>query len=106
MKQPYEIYMALRYLSAHGNSWFISFISFVSISGICLSVAVLIIVLSVMNGFESEINKRIVNVETNITIKRTNPIDYNTMEDLELSFIEGKKVVFPSLESKGIMEFN
>ena len=28
------------------------------------------------------------------------------MEDLDLSFIEGKKVVFPSLESKGIMEFN
>ena len=48
-----------------------------------------------MNGFESEIHKRIVNVEPHITIKSTNPIDYNPMEDLDLSFIEGKKVVFP-----------
>ena len=85
---------------------FISIVSIVSSIAIAIGIASIIIVLSVMNGFESEIHKRIVNVEPHITIKSTNPIDYNPMEDLDLSFIEGKKVVFPSLESKGIMEFN
>ncbi|MDC3266700.1 lipoprotein-releasing ABC transporter permease subunit [Gammaproteobacteria bacterium] len=68
MKQPYEIYMALRYLSAHGKSGFVSFISLVSMSGIGLAVAVLIIVLSVMNGFERELQQRILSIMSHATI--------------------------------------
>ena len=101
-----KFFIARRFLLTKDKGQFISIVSIVSSIAIAIGIASIIIVLSVMNGFESEIHKRIVNVEPHITIKSTNPIDYNPMEDLDLSFIEGKKVVFPSLESKGIMEFN
>ena len=101
-----KLFIARRFLLTKDKGQFISIVSIVSSIAIAIGIASIIIVLSVMNGFESEIHKRIVNVEPHITIKSTNPIDYNPMEDLDLSFIEGKKVVFPSLESKGIMEFN
>lgn len=101
-----KFFIARRFLLTKDKGQFISIVSIVSSIAIAIGIASIIIVLSVMNGFESEIHKRIVNVEPHITIKSTNPIHYNPMEDLDLSFIEGKKVVFPSLESKGIMEFN
>lgn len=101
-----KFFIARRFLLTKDKGQFISIVSIVSSIAIAIGIASIIIVLSVMNGFESEIHKRIVNVDPHITIKSTNPIDYNPMEDLDLSFIEGKKVVFPSLESKGIMEFN
>ena len=68
MRQPYEISMALRYLRIRGRNGFISFISLVSMVGIGLAVAVLIVVLSVMNGFEHELRQRILNVVSHATI--------------------------------------
>jgi lipoprotein-releasing system permease protein len=55
LRQPYELSIAARYLRARSSHSFISFISAVSMIGIALAVAVLIVVLSVMNGFESEL---------------------------------------------------
>ena len=68
MRQPYEISMAVRYLRVRGRNGFISFISLVSMVGIGLAVAVLIVVLSVMNGFEDELRQRILNVLSHATI--------------------------------------
>ena len=68
MKQPYEVSIAMRYLRARGRSGFISFISLVSMVGIGLAVAVLVVVLSVMNGFESELQQRILNIVSHATI--------------------------------------
>jgi len=59
MRQPYELSIALRYLRTKSAHSFISFISAVSMVGIALAVALLIIVLSVMNGFENELQQRI-----------------------------------------------
>ncbi len=84
---------------------FISIVSIVSSIAIAIGIASILIVLSVMNGFESEIHKRILKVEPHITIKSTKPLDYNPLKDVDLSFIQGKTIIFPSLESKGIMEF-
>jgi lipoprotein-releasing system permease protein len=52
----------MRYLKARSTNAFISFISAVSMLGIALSVAVLIIVMAVVNGFESELERRILSV--------------------------------------------
>jgi len=101
-----KFFIARRFLLTKDKGQFISIVSIVSSIAIAIGIASIIIVLSVMNGFESEIHKRIVNVEPHITIKSTNPVDYNPLENFDLGFIQGKKVVFPSLESKGIMEFN
>ena len=57
MRQPYELSIAVRYLRTRSAHSFISFISAVSMIGIALAVAVLIVVLSVMNGFEHELQQ-------------------------------------------------
>jgi lipoprotein-releasing system permease protein len=68
MKQPYELSIAMRYLRARSSHSFISFISAVSMIGIGLAVAVLIVVLSVMNGFEYELQQRILGMVSDATI--------------------------------------
>lgn len=58
----FESMIAMRYVRARRQNSFISFISLVSIVGIALGVAALIIVLSVMNGFQKEIRTRMFGV--------------------------------------------
>lgn len=66
--QPYELLVGLRYTHAKRRNNFISFISFVSMAGITLGVAALIIVLSVMNGFQEELRTRILGVASHVEI--------------------------------------
>src|SRR5436190_896864 len=68
MRQPYELSIAARYLRTSSGQSFISFISVVSMVGIGLAVAVLIVVLSVMNGFEHELQQRILGMVSDATI--------------------------------------
>ncbi|MFV1922440.1 MAG: lipoprotein-releasing ABC transporter permease subunit [Methylotenera sp.] len=65
---PYELFVGLRYTRAKRKNHFISFISLTSMVGIALGVAALIIVLSVMNGFQSELRNRILGVASHIEI--------------------------------------
>jgi lipoprotein-releasing system permease protein len=65
---PYELLVGLRYTRAKRKNHFISFISLTSMVGIALGVAALIIVLSVMNGFQSELRNRILGVASHIEI--------------------------------------
>lgn len=59
MFRPLALFIGLRYTRAERSNRFISFISLISIIGLTLGVAVLITVLSVMNGFDREIKGRI-----------------------------------------------
>ncbi|NWK76565.1 lipoprotein-releasing ABC transporter permease subunit [Aquitalea sp. LB_tupeE] len=68
MHWPFEVLIGLRYLRAKRRNGFISFISLISIVGIALGVAALIIVLSVMNGFQKEIRGRILSVASHVEI--------------------------------------
>jgi len=66
--RPFELYVGLRYLRASRGGGFVSFISLISIVGIALGVAVLIVVLSVMNGFEKELRERILGLASHASI--------------------------------------
>jgi lipoprotein-releasing system permease protein len=68
VKQPYELSVALRYLRARSRNGFISFISLLSMLGIAIAVAVLIVVLSVFNGFEAELQTRVLGMASDATI--------------------------------------
>jgi lipoprotein-releasing system permease protein len=72
MRQPYELSIAVRYLRTRSSHSFISFISSVSMIGIALAVAVLIVVLSVMNGFEYELKQRILGMVSDASITGLN----------------------------------
>ena len=68
MLRPVELAIALRYVRSRSRNRFVSFISLMSVAGIALAVAVLIAVLSAMNGFEHEVRARILGVLAHGTI--------------------------------------
>ena len=75
MQIPYELQLGWRYTRAGRatrRNGFISFISGVSMLGIALGVAALIIVLSVMNGFQKEVRDRMLSVVSHIEILSSN----------------------------------
>ena len=59
MLTPLPLGLGLRYVRARQHQYFVSFISWVSLAGVCLGVAALITILSVMNGFEGELRSRL-----------------------------------------------
>jgi lipoprotein-releasing system permease protein len=65
----YELLVGLRYTRAKRRNHFISFISLTSMAGIALGVAALIVVLSVMNGFQKEVRARILGVASHIELR-------------------------------------
>lgn len=65
----YEYFIAKRYLRAKRQTGFISLITYISIGGVTVGVAALIIVLSVMNGFESEVRNRIIGADAHIRVE-------------------------------------
>jgi len=64
---PFELTIGRRYLRSTGNR-FLSFISLISMVGVAIGVAVLIVVLSVMNGFEHELRSRILSLTSHATV--------------------------------------
>ena len=72
MSLPYELFIGLRYTRAKRRNHFISFISMTSMVGIALGVAALIVVLSVMNGFQHELRTRILGVASHLQVSGAN----------------------------------
>ncbi len=68
----YELLIGRRYLRASRGNRFVSFISTISMAGVAIGVAVLIVVLSVMNGFEREVRQRILSLTSHASISALN----------------------------------
>ena len=68
MFQPLPIFVGLRYSLAREHSFFVSFITWVSLLGVAVGVAALITVLSVMNGFETELRGRLLSLSAHATL--------------------------------------
>jgi lipoprotein-releasing system permease protein len=71
MFQPLPVFVGLRYSLAREHSFFVSFITWVSLLGVAVGVAALITVLSVMNGFESELRTRLLSLSAHATLSAT-----------------------------------
>ena len=65
---PYEWLIGTRHLRSTHRRGFVSFVALMSVCGLVLGVATLIVVLSVMNGFERELRSRILAVTSHATI--------------------------------------
>lgn len=59
MFQPLSLFVGLRYVRSRQHKFFVSLITWVSLAGVSLGVAALIVILSVMNGFEGELRDRL-----------------------------------------------
>jgi len=72
MFKPFEAFIGLRYVRARRRNHFISFVSLSSILGVTLGVTALITVLSVMNGFEKEVQERTLEMISHATLVARN----------------------------------
>jgi lipoprotein-releasing system permease protein len=68
MFQPVPVFVGLRYSLAREHSFFVSFITWVSLLGVALGVAALITVLSVMNGLEAELRTRLLSLTAHASL--------------------------------------
>jgi lipoprotein-releasing system permease protein len=68
MFQPVPVFVGLRYSLAREHSFFVSFITWVSLLGVALGVAILIVVLSVMNGLGSELRDRLLSTSAHASL--------------------------------------
>ncbi len=68
MFQPLPVFVGLRYSLAREHSFFVSFITWVSLLGVALGVAALITVLSVMNGLEAELRTRLLSLTAHASL--------------------------------------
>jgi lipoprotein-releasing system permease protein len=66
---PFELFLALRYLRPKRT--FVSVITLISILGVALGVAVLIIVISVMSGFDHDLRNKILGFNAHLTVSQT-----------------------------------
>ena len=74
MLKPFSLYVGLRYTGARARNGFISVITLISALGLMLGVAVLITVLSVMNGFDRELQTRILGMVTHVSVHSEQPL--------------------------------
>ncbi|MEQ8659764.1 MAG: lipoprotein-releasing ABC transporter permease subunit, partial [Gammaproteobacteria bacterium] len=76
MFRPVTLFVALRYLRSKRRNRFAGFVSLVSVSGIALGVAALVIVLSVMNGFEREVSRHVLGMSAHaLALARSGHLD-------------------------------
>ena len=71
MFHPLPLYVGLRYVRARSQKFFVSFITWASLVGVCVGVAALIVILSVMNGFESELRDRLLSLGAEVRVIAT-----------------------------------
>jgi lipoprotein-releasing system permease protein len=66
----FEFFIAKRYLKAKRRTGFISIITYISIGGVMIGVTALILVLSVMNGFEQEVRSRLLGADAHVRLRK------------------------------------
>ena len=104
--------ITFRFLKARKNDGFLNVISIFSFIGISLGVAVLIIVMSVMNGFRTELINKIVGFNSHITVKPYDiPINLDKINELKIKLTSknlilsnsGEAIIIREQSSKGIL---
>lgn len=114
MFKPIELYIGLRYTRAKRRNHFISFISLASMLGIAIGVWALIVVLSVVNGFQKEVRDRMLEMSSHITIADFGGglKDYQHIMDVmkhaphvigEAPYIDGQGMLTMNSQVQGVM---
>jgi len=100
----YEWLIGTRYLRSTHRRGFVSFVALMSVCGLMLGVATLIVVLSVMNGFERELRSRILAVTSHATIAGLNGTlpDWQTVQDA-VRRQPGVEAAVPYIESQAML---
>ena len=104
LSQRYEWLIGTRYLRSGQRRGFLSFITAISVLGLMVGVAVLVVVMSVMNGFEHELRSRILSVTAHATLtglEETLP-DWRRARERALA-MPGVRDAAPYVETRAIL---
>jgi len=104
MFKPLSAFIGIRYVRAKRRNHFISFISLLSMMGIALGVAVLLVVLSVMNGFDKELKERILGMMPHVLVlnQEGELKDWQPLRE-RLMNAPGGNEVMPFAETQGLL---
>ncbi|BCG23640.1 hypothetical protein TUM18999_18310 [Pseudomonas tohonis] len=103
MFRPLPLFIGARYTRAKRRSYFVSFISLTSMIGLALGVLVMILVLSVMNGFDREMRERVLGMVPHATIESAVPInDWQALAD-KVRAHPGIVAVAPFTQMQGLL---
>jgi lipoprotein-releasing system permease protein len=105
MLNPVELFVGLRYLRAKRRTRFVSFITLISLIGIALGVAALIVILSVMNGFEGELRDRLLSMSAHGTVSERNGLveDWQSLRD-DVASEQGVAAAAPLVRMEGMIQ--
>jgi len=95
------IFIGLRYLRSKRREKFVSFVSGFSLCAMALGVAALIIVLSVMNGFDQEIKSRLLKVVPHVSVVKSDGFSSDQLKNIKATIINDTEVydLIPLVES-------
>ena len=100
-----ELFVGLRYLRAKRRTRFVSFITLISLLGIALGVAALIVILSVMNGFEGELRSRLLSMSAHGYVTGSGQVtnDWRSLVD-DVVAEPGIAAAAPFVEMEGMIQ--
>lgn len=103
----YAFFIAKRYLKTKRRSALVSRITTIAIGGVFVGVMTLVIVLSVINGFETELRQRIVAFNTNVVVFMRNPQAWANTDTLETILLEQDHVmaIAPFVRSEALISY-
>jgi lipoprotein-releasing system permease protein len=105
MFQPLSLFIGLRYLRGRSGDRFSRFVSSLSTAGITIGVMALVAVLSVMNGFESQLKGRILSVSSQaIVSKDAGPITVTDDARQHIPMLGGVTRIEPVIESEAVLQ--
>ncbi len=101
----FEFFIAKRHLTRRRKTGFISLISLISVLGIAIGVAALIIVLSVMTGFDRDFKEKVINVQPHVLIQKEGNLDdvKGALSIIRSHNIPGLVSVAPFVEGQAIL---
>ena len=100
-----ELFIGLRYLRAKRRTRFVSFITLISLLGIALGVAALIVIMSVMNGFEGELRSRLLSMSAHGYVTGPQRVTENWRELVnEVASEPGILAAAPFVEMEGMIQ--
>lgn len=106
MFRPLSLFIGLRYMRAKRRNHFISFIFMFTVLGLLIGTSVLILVLSVMNGFNREINNRILGAIPHVTMHGRAPLQDWRAVAAEVATIPTVEAVVPFVRMQGMLAAN
>jgi lipoprotein-releasing system permease protein len=101
----YEFFVSLRYLRAKRKQVFVSVITLISVAGIFLGVAALIIVLAVMNGFETDLRNKILGINSHIVLMEySGPMKQHAQVIRDIENVPGVVAATPFIYSQAMVK--